>query len=71
MLEWLYKHPDLIPESWKDKVVYFWGTIFRNWDGVPVVRCLNRLGCRWYRDNCPIHYDWHDREPAAVTAGVF
>lgn len=29
VMDYLYLHPDLIPDDWKDKKIYFWGTIFR------------------------------------------
>lgn len=51
VLEYLLKHPDLIPESWRldsrgqAQCIWFWGTSYRNSEGVPVVR-----GMVW-RDN--------------------
>ena len=30
VLEYLLKHPKLIPEEWKKRIVYFWGTIYRS-----------------------------------------
>ncbi|HQB76530.1 MAG TPA: hypothetical protein PLI25_03055 [bacterium] len=40
ILDYLLDHPELIPEDWKDKYVFFWGTIYRLPNGVPAVRCL-------------------------------
>ena len=28
LLDYLLAHPDLIPKEWKEKVIYFWGTIY-------------------------------------------
>lgn len=37
----------LIPEDWKGKHVYFWGTIYRDSDGSLYVRYLYWSGGRW------------------------
>jgi len=29
VLDYLLAHPELIPEDWKNKYVFFWGTIYR------------------------------------------
>jgi hypothetical protein len=52
VLDWLLAHPGLIPEEWKSKAIFFWGTIYRNSDGHLYVRCLGWNGFRW---------GWHDR----------
>jgi hypothetical protein len=52
VLDYLLAHPELIPEEWKSKAVFFWGTIYRNSDGGLCVRCLSWDGSRWY---------WHFR----------
>lgn len=42
LLDYLLAHPRLIPLSWKDKRVFFWGTLYRRRRGGPlVVRCLD------------------------------
>ena len=33
VLDYLLAHPKLIPEEWKGKAVFFWGTIYRRSDG--------------------------------------
>jgi hypothetical protein len=35
LLDYLLKNPHLIPEEWRDKEVFFWGTIYRNSGVVP------------------------------------
>jgi hypothetical protein len=68
VLDYLLAHPELIPDAWKDKAVFFWGTIYRRSDGRLYVRCLGWGGDKW---------DWYDywldsrfgsRNPAAVAS---
>jgi hypothetical protein len=68
VLDYLLKHPELIPEEWKDKVVFFWGTIYRGSDGRLCVRDLRwRGGCwRWY--DYWLDVGWDSANPAAVRA---
>jgi hypothetical protein len=53
VLDYLLAHPELIPEEWKGKYIFFWGTIYRDSDGRLDVRCLGwsgsewRWGCNW------------------------
>lgn len=59
VLDHLIEHPELWPEEWKGKYVYFWGTIFRDpsngflyvrygyWDGGEVVSNYRWLGNGW------------------------
>ena len=42
VLDYLLAHPELIPMEWKDKVVLFWGTTFRD-NGHAYV-----AGIRWH-----------------------
>lgn len=50
ILDYLLAHPKLIPEEWKGKAIFFWGTIYRCSHGSLGVRCLNWDGSVW---------DWH------------
>jgi len=68
VLEELLKHPELIPEEWKNGVTYFWGTIFRNSDGHLCVAYLRWLGSSWEWDCSWLGYGWSDDEPAACLA---
>ena len=40
VLDYLLKNPYLIPDDWKGKRVFFWGTIYRNPEGFLYVRSL-------------------------------
>src|SRR3990167_9669406 len=48
VLDYLLAHTELIPEEWKRKYIFFWGTVYRDRGGYLYVRCL----C-WYCDG------WH------------
>jgi len=68
--DYLLAHPELIPEEWKGKCVFFWGTIYRGSLGGLCVRCLcwRDDGWRWY---C----GWLDNvfcggSPAALSASI-
>ena len=47
VLDWLLAHPQFIPESWKEKYVFFWGTIYHEVGGDLYVRYLSWNGSRW------------------------
>lgn len=47
VLDYLLKNPHLIPEEWKGKAVFFWGTIYRVPIGSLCVRYLYWCGDRW------------------------
>lgn len=47
VLDYLLAHPELIPEEWKNKYIFFWGTIYRSSGGGFYVRCLSWSGSRW------------------------
>ena len=74
VLDYLFTHQHLIPESWKKKTsgyiayIFFWGTIYRYPDGRLYVRYLDWHDggwdwyCHWLGD------DWGDSYPAALRA---
>jgi hypothetical protein len=66
VLDYLLAHPKLIPEEWKDKFVFFWGTIYRRDGDLMFVRCLcwhdGRWGWHWH---C-LGLDFQDSYPAAL-----
>ena len=68
LLDYLLAHPELIPEEWKDKVVCFWGTIYRDSDGYFCVRCLYWDGESWGRYYGWLHGDFDGVSPAARRA---
>ena len=66
-LDYLLAHPQLIPEEWKSKSVFFWGTIYHDPYGARCVRYLRWYGAAWHW-----HYGWlngnfPDTSPAALS----
>ncbi len=68
VLDYLLAHPELIPEDWKGKYVFFWGTLYRSSGGNLFVRCLRWGGSRWNWNDDWLGLDWLDNRPAAVRA---
>ncbi len=68
VLDFLLKHPELIPEEWKTQRVYFWGTIYRDSDGDLYVRFLCWYGDGWFWRYDWLGVDWGVSYPAAVLA---
>ena len=53
VLDYLLAHPELIPEEWKGKFIFFWGTIYCHSDGDLYVRFLHWIGFKWrWRCRC-------------------
>ena len=68
VLDYLLSHQDLIPEEWKGRYVYFWGTIYRNSNGYLCVRYLVWYGSEWNWDYNWLGSDWNGHNPAASLA---
>lgn len=68
VLDYLLAHPELIPESWKGKAVFFWGTIYRGSFGFLFVRCLCFRDGEWHSDYSWLDRDWLGSNPAALLA---
>ena len=68
VLDGLLKHQELIPEEWKDKCIFFWGTIYRCSDGNLFVRCLYWYGSRWYWLYSWLGSDFYSGNPAAIAS---
>lgn len=68
VLDYLLAHPELIPESWKGKLVFFWGTIYRFANGELCVRCLKWDGSRWGWYYCWLDDSFHFCYPAALAS---
>lgn len=68
VLDYLLANPHLIPEEWKGKYVFFWGTIYRFSDGDLCVRYLYWLGDGWYWIFLWLGFGWHSHDPAALLA---
>jgi hypothetical protein len=66
-LDYLLEHRELIPEEWKGKRIFFWGTIYLHSNGNLCVRCLCRSGKSWYWDCNWLYDDFSSRNPAAVA----
>lgn len=68
VLDYLLKHPELIPDEWKHKEVFFWGTIYRDAHGNLFVLCLRWVSKQWDWSGRWLNYDFNDSSPAAVLA---
>lgn len=68
VLDYLLANPHLIPEEWKGKTIFFWGTVYRDSDGYLCVRCLRWNGDRWDWDYHWLGYGWLDDNLAALRA---
>lgn len=68
VLDYLLKNPDLIPESWKGKATFFFGTIYRNSYGSLFVRFLDWGGEQWSSYYYWLDFDWLDNPPVALRA---
>jgi hypothetical protein len=68
VLDWLLAHPEFIPEEWKGKYIYFWGTIYRRSGGDLCVRCLCWRDGRWDWYCRWLGGGWRFSGPAAVLA---
>ncbi|MBI3685129.1 hypothetical protein HY250_01875 [Candidatus Azambacteria bacterium] len=74
ILDYLFTHPHLIPESWKKdeqgrtRHIFFWGTIYRDANGDLCVRCLYFFGGRWDWGDHWLGIGWSGRCPVALRA---
>jgi hypothetical protein len=68
VLDYLLAHPELIPEEWKDKYVFFWGTIYRDSEGISSVRCLSWKGSKWTWDSYWLISGFYYGGPAALAS---
>ncbi len=68
VLDYLLANPHLIPEEWKGKFVFFWGTIYRDSDGSLYVRCMYWFGDLWQSNYRWLGNDWDGDDPSAVSA---
>lgn len=68
VLDYLLKNPHLIPDEWKGKYLFFWGTVYRDSDGGLYVRYLRWHGGRWGWGSGWLGYGWNGGDPAALRA---
>lgn len=45
----LMRRKDCIPKEWKDKRIFFPGTIFKTWDGNNYISCIYYYDGDWYQ----------------------
>jgi hypothetical protein len=64
-LDFLHTNPHLIPEEWKGKAIFFWGTIYCRSSGDLCVRYLYWNGDSWNWSNHWLNGGWHTGHPAA------
>lgn len=70
ILDYLLEHPELIPEDWKGKYVYFHGTVYRNSDEYLYVRYLYFGGGHWQAGGSWLDSGWGVYSPAVVSASM-
>jgi len=68
VLDYLLANPHLIPEEWKGKYVFFWGTVYSYRDGSLYVRYLCWNDGRWDWGYNWLDNVWHGGSPAALRA---
>jgi hypothetical protein len=68
VLDYLLAHPELIPEEWKGKYIFFWGTIYRDSGGDLSVRYLYWSGSEWNWDYNWLDDDFNSDNPAALAS---
>ena len=67
VLDYLLANPQLIPEQWKGKYVFFWGTIYRYSYGFLYVRFLYWRGDGWLWNYRWLGNYFYDYLPAALS----
>jgi hypothetical protein len=68
LLDFYLANSHLIPEEWKGKAVFFWGTIYRSSDNSLCVRYLYWNGMNWYWRNYWLDREWYYNLPATRSA---
>ncbi len=68
VLDFLLKHSELIPEEWKGKAVFFWGTVYRYPGGSCCVLYLYWDDGQWHWSVDWLGSGWNRRRPSAVLA---
>lgn len=67
VLDYLLANPHLIPDEWKDKNVFFWGTVYRSRNGYLYVRYLFWCGGKWYWSTHWLDGGWDSDCPAVCS----
>lgn len=68
VLDYLLAHSDLIPEAWKNKNIFFWGTIYCDSSDIFYVRFLNWSGSRPDWSYYWLGHDFDSISPAVVIS---
>ena len=70
VLDYLLKpeNQHLIPEEWKGKAVFFWGTIYQHPYGSRYILFLYWFGSKWHWSYYWLGHDWIVSDPSAVLA---
>lgn len=66
VLDYLLAHPELIPEEWRGKLIFFWGTIYGISDRDICVRYLDGCGSQWNWGYRCLNGIWHGSNPIVV-----
>lgn len=67
----LWENQEFIPEDWKEKVVYFDGTVFQSPVGGRCVLDLYWSGSCWNWNYNWLENDWNANKPSAVLVTFF
>ncbi len=70
VLDGLLAHSELIPDEWKGKAIFFWGTIYRDSNGDLCVRYLYWDDSRWRWNDGWLDSSFSGNAPAAVSASI-
>lgn len=65
VIDFLLVHQHLIPEEWKDKRVFFWGTTYSR-NGRILVPCIAWCYDKWERRYRQLRSYWFNDAPAAI-----
>ena len=67
VLDYLLANPQLIPDSWKGKSVFFWGTIYCDSYDALYIRYLCWHDGRWYWCHYRLGSNFDDHDLAAIS----
>jgi hypothetical protein len=65
--EYLVAHQELIPKEWMGKLIFFFGTVYRDADGNPYVYFLHWFSRQWERNLCCLNRDFNSDNPAIIA----
>jgi hypothetical protein len=62
------EYPHFIPEEWKGKAIYFWGSIYQDSNGDLYVPCLCWRDLRWCSGFDWLNRIWRNNNPSIILA---